>query len=439
MIRIIGAIVLASFVAVALPGCDKPVASEAQTAETPTPDLLPSEAREQMYAEAVAAFQELPDDAVMEDYEAIQQRVIDAYLPRIIIDWDQLDDEEVVMLCEMASYMVPDLQEPMAQTLTEQAAADGVRGRVALKTQAMFLVAGDEVSDDDLAAAEELCREYRSRFDLSREEDFEGLYPVISNIMWELNDRGDLDEALRVAEEEMVYLRQFLMPHASWQVVLDATRYLIEADRMDEAEAFLMENIAYQRAQAELIEDEELAIRFNNMAMIYEGLWKPYAIIGTEIEPAEFTHVLNSDEGVTFEGLLDSNKVILIDVFTVWCGPCIASFPELIELQATYGEELQIIGMTDFQGMMTNHGAETEEDISEARELELMPQFIAENNLSWPIVFVSNEDQLSKYGVSSYPTVLVIDSDGLVQFYGHPMDGLAEKLEELLGDGEAGE
>ncbi len=44
---------------------------------------------------------------------------------------------------------------------------------------------------------------------------------------------------------------------------------------------------------------------------------------------------------------IDRTKLLLLDFWATWCGPCIASFPHLEELQAKYTNEIQIIAISD--------------------------------------------------------------------------------------------
>jgi thiol-disulfide isomerase/thioredoxin len=51
------------------------------------------------------------------------------------------------------------------------------------------------------------------------------------------------------------------------------------------------------------------------------------------------------------------NKVILPNLWATWCGPCIAEFPDLVELQKTYHVQgLEVIGLNIGEIDVNVHG-----------------------------------------------------------------------------------
>ena len=55
---------------------------------------------------------------------------------------------------------------------------------------------------------------------------------------------------------------------------------------------------------------------------------------------------LTSLDGKAFTLADSKGKVILLNFWATWCGPCRAEIPDLIELQTKYKDQLQIIGLT---------------------------------------------------------------------------------------------
>lgn len=116
-----------------------------------------------------------------------------------------------------------------------------------------------------------------------------------------------------------------------------------------------------------------------------------------------------------FKGL-DSlkGKVVLVDFFAHWCGPCIASFPEMKKLYAELKEKgLEIVGVTTYYGYYRRENAE-KRDMPKDTEFAKMGEFIKEFSLPWPVVY-GERSNFEAYGITGIPHVTVIDRKGNVR------------------------
>ena len=102
-------------------------------------------------------------------------------------------------------------------------------------------------------------------------------------------------------------------------------------------------------------------------------------------------------------------KVVVIDFWATWCGPCVAAIPHMQTLHDHYRDKgLVVIGHTD----------------GSSREL---PAFIAEHKITYAISV--GKDIGDAYGVTGIPHVFLIDPAGKVAWHGHP-SGLTDAMVE---------
>ena len=113
-------------------------------------------------------------------------------------------------------------------------------------------------------------------------------------------------------------------------------------------------------------------------------------------------------------------KVVLLDFWAVWCGPCIATFPHLREWNEKYGDKgLVIIGATRYYTYGWNEETSRPERIAEISpedERKAMEQFAAHHKLSHRFMVVPKESKFqSNYGVTGIPQAVVIDQQGKIR------------------------
>lgn len=93
-------------------------------------------------------------------------------------------------------------------------------------------------------------------------------------------------------------------------------------------------------------------------------------------------------------------KVIILNFFATWCGPCKKELSELISFyEKRSNEPLLVIGID---------GGESREKVE---------RFVSRYGITFPVGIDGNGEVQESYGVRSFPTTVLIGSDGAVQMF----------------------
>lgn len=122
---------------------------------------------------------------------------------------------------------------------------------------------------------------------------------------------------------------------------------------------------------------------------------------------AAFDFTLTDQNGAEHTLSDYKGKVVFLNFWATWCGPCQREMPDIEALYKEYGEnseDVVFLGVSNPKSQKYPQSADVEKD-------EVL-KFLDDNGYTFPVVFDETGEIYEKYGIRSYPTTFLIDKEG---------------------------
>ncbi len=161
------------------------------------------------------------------------------------------------------------------------------------------------------------------------------------------------------------------------------------------------------------------ASKHKALAAYGKKLSKPPAASAPELVGKPLELAGDTADGQKFDWASYRGKVVLVDFWATWCGPCRREMPHVKELyERLNAQGFEVVG------------------ISLDKDLEALAEFLEQNPMPWQnLAGESTSDLAEKYGVRGIPTMMAIDRNGNVLGVAHQVAQLVPVIETALKAG----
>ncbi len=214
---------------------------------------------------------------------------------------------------------------------------------------------------------------------------------------------GNHVKAIETLESMRKYAVNVKSHSVYYKAVDERIRYLIDINKKAQALEF------YKTSLKQVEKDfEEKSLR-NYVKRKLQKRKPHYKILGETAPALTSIDRWLPNKPETLESM--RGKVILLDFWATWCGPCLAAFPSLIDWHKEFKDDgLVILGVTRYYGQSDDGKP------SDSKEFKFLQDFKVEFKLPYRFVVANSQANQITYGAKSIPTAVLIDRKGIVRF-----------------------